>query len=392
MLTRRAFLPVSVAFGQEWPQWRGPGRDGSIPPYKSAWPEKLTKVWSTPVGEGHSSPVVHDGRIYQFARREENEAIFAIDPANGKKLWEYSYSAPYEMNSAAQSHGKGPKSTPVASGSRIYTHGMSGVLLCLNTGTGKPVWRFDAKGKFRSTSPLYGVAASPLLHGSNVIAYAGTDDDGALIALDAASGQIRWQWKGDGPGYGSPVLAGSQIVAVGAESIAGVGSADGSLAWRLPLKTPYAQNSVTPLIHDGLVIYSGLSNPVTAVRVSGSKPQVVWENKEVGMYMSSPVVAAGLVHGLSHRNKGQYFSLAPATGRIIWTSDGRQAENAMLLARGEEVFSLNTNGELRIFQAGPRGLDLRKTYTVASSPTWANPVVLGSQVLIKDRDTLALWR
>jgi outer membrane protein assembly factor BamB len=224
-----------------------------------------------------------------------------------------------------------------------------------------------------------------------VIAYVGTDEDGALTAFNSGSGQIKWQWKGKGPGYGSPVLAGSQIVAVAAESIVGVNAADGKLAWQLPLKTPYSQNSVTPFPWKGLIIYSGLSNPVTAIRVSGSRADVVWENKEVGMYMSSPVLAAGLLHGLSHRNKGQYFSLDPATGKTVWTSDGRQGENAMLLARGDEVLSLTTESQLQIFRASSRGLDRLKTYTVADSPTWAHPVVTGARVLVKDRDSLALW-
>jgi hypothetical protein len=139
------------------------------------------------------------------------------------------------------------------------------------------------------------------------------------------------------------------------------------------------------------VIYSGLANPVTAVRISGAKPEVVWENKEVGMYMNSPVIAANLLHGLSHRNKGQYFSLDPNTGKTVWTSEGRQTENAALVARGPEVVSLTTESELHIFRATARGLEPVKKYTVASSPTWAHPVLLGSRVLVKDRDSLALW-
>jgi hypothetical protein len=161
--------------------------------------------------------------------------------------------------------------------------------------------------------------------------------------------------------------------------------------WQVPLKTPYTQNAVTPFPYHGLIIYSGLSNPVTAVRLSGSRAQVVWENKEVGMYMSSPVLAAGLLHGLSHRNKGQYFSLEPGTGKTVWTSDGRQTENAMLVARGDEVLSLTTESELHVFRASNRGLEPLKKYTVADSPTWAHPVVLGARVLVKDRDSLALW-
>jgi hypothetical protein len=109
------------------------------------------------------------------------------------------------------------------------------------------------------------------------------------------------------------------------------------------------------------------------------------------MYMNSPVLAAGLLHGLSHRNKGQMFSLDPATGRTVWTGEGRQGDNAALIARGDGVFSLTTDSELSIFRASAKGLEFIRKYTVANSPTWAHPVVLGNRVLVKDLDTLSLW-
>jgi outer membrane protein assembly factor BamB len=236
---------------------------------------------------------------------------------------------------------------------------------------------------------------SPLAHNGRLIAHVGTDRNGALTAFDAATGKVQWQWKGQGPGYGSPVLAGPgespQIVTFSSEKLIGVSAADGKLLWEIPFTTPYTQNAVTPLVVGDLVVYSGLSAPVTAVRVGGGAPQKVWENREIGMYMSSPVLAAGLLHGLSHRNKGQYFSVHPQTGKTVWTSDGRQGENAMMLARGSQVFALNTDSELHLLRASAKGLEHVRKYTVADSPTWAHPAILGNRVLVKDRDSLALW-
>ena len=400
MASRRFFSSLilgaagRLAFAQDWPQWRGPNRDGAAAPSKSpqTWPEKLRQVWNVKVGEGHSSPVVSGTRVFQFARAGNNEVVSAFETATGKKLFEHTYEAPYEMNPAARSHGKGPNSTPLVSGGRIYTLGMSGVLTCLDTQSGQQVWRFDSQGKFKQTSPTFGVAVSPMIHGGRLIAHVGTDDDGALTAFDPASGKIQWQTKGFGPGYGSPVAVGNtQIVAVGSDKMFAVKPADGSVLWQFPFTTPYTQNSVTPFVLGDMVIYSGLSQPVTSIRVSGASPQKVWENKEVGMYMNSPVLAAGLLHGLSHRNKGQLFSLDPKTGRTAWTSDGRQGENASLIARGDQVFSLTTDSELHVFRASAKGLEPIRKYSVANSPTWAHPVVLGERVLVKDLDTLALW-
>jgi outer membrane protein assembly factor BamB len=400
MISRRVFLALPLAdrlAGQDWPQWRGPNRDGSLPPSGApqSWPEKLKPVWKVRVGEGHSSPVVSGNRVFQFARVGGDEVVYAFDVASGKKLFEYMYAAPYEMNPAATAHGKGPKSTPTAARGRLYTFGISGVLTCLDTNSGTAVWRYDSAGKFPQTSPHFGVAMSPLVHDGRVIAHVGTDDNGALTAFHAATGRIEWQWRGQGPGYGSPVLAGPaaapQIITFSSEKLIGVAAANGKLLWEIPFTTPYAQNAVTPLVINDLVIYSGLAAPVTAIRIGTGVPQKVWENKQIGMYMSSPVLAAGLVHGLSHRNKGQYFSVQPQTGKTVWTSEGRQGENAMLVASGSHVFALNTDSELHIMRATPRGLEPLRKYTVADSPTWAHPVILGNRVLVKDRDSLALW-
>lgn len=254
MISRRVFLSAWSAVGlsgQDWPQWRGPNRDGSAPEAGAAenWPDKLKPVWKVKVGEGHSSPVVSGNRVFQFARAGENEVILGFDLAGGKKLFEHSYPAPYEMNSAATGHGKGPKSTPAVAGGRLYALGMSGVLTCLNTETGKVLWRFDSAGKFPQTSPTFGVSMSPIVHNGRLIAHVGTDHNGALTAFDAGTGSVQWAWKGQGPGYGSPVLAGGttapQLITFTSEKLIGVAAADGKLLWELPFTTPYAQNAVT---------------------------------------------------------------------------------------------------------------------------------------------------
>src|SRR5688500_5705095 len=115
MYSRRSFFsfPGLLPF-DDWRQRRGPNRDGLLfVELPKVWPARLRQIWNVPVGEGHSSPVVAGKAVFQFTRLRDQETIGAYDIDSGKQMWKQSYAAPYEMNAAATSHGKGPKSTPV---------------------------------------------------------------------------------------------------------------------------------------------------------------------------------------------------------------------------------------------------------------------------------------
>jgi outer membrane protein assembly factor BamB len=391
-------LVVAVtASAADFPQWRGPNRDGALAiGLPNAWPDKLTQVWKINVGEGHSSPIVLGNRVFQFARAGEREVLASYDLASGKKIWDHGYAAPYTMNSAAQAHGKGPKATPVAANGKVCALGITGTLTCVDAATGKVAWSHPNTG-----DALFGTASSPVIDRSLLITQTGKQDNGTLTAYNLADGSKKWSLKTDGAAYSSPVIADfgglRQAIVETQKSLIGVNVADGATLWSVPLSTPYDQNSVTPIVVGDLVIYSGLANPITAIRparASGTwTANKVWENKELGMYMNSPVLVNGQLYGLSHRNKGQFFALDPKTGKTMWTGEGRQAENAAMLAAGNTVFALTTNSEFLVMPVSPQGSSVAKRYKVSeNSETWAHPVVLGNQILTKDKDTLTLWR
>lgn len=392
-------LLVCAASAQDWPQWRGPRRDGTTSAAMPAeWPERLRQVWKASVGEGHSSPVVSGERVFQFARQGDNEAVLAFDLASGRQIWKAEYAAPYRASFAARAHGKGPKSTPVIAGGRLYTLGISGILSAYDIQSGRLAWRKTFEKQFGSTSPDYGTAASPVADGKILIAYTGGDSGGALTAFDLESGEVKWAWSGDGPGYGSPVLAdidGKRHVIVESEKqIISVSAADGGLLWSMPFKTPFSQNAVTALVVSGLIILAGLDQPTFGLRVRWNGKwdlEKVWETKEAGMYMSSPVPAGSLVYGFSNRNKGQLFGLDPASGKVVWRGPARQGENAALVAAGDTLLALTTGASLQVFRAGGDGLQPLRDYKVSDSETWAYPAVTGKGVLVKDKETLALW-
>ena len=389
-------LTACLCVAADWPQWRGPNRDGVLPAASApkAWPDQLERRWSIEIGEGHSSPLLGGGRIYAFARLRGEEIVYGVDPGPGKVVWRQAYAAPYSMNPAATRHGEGPKSTPVFHAGRLYTFGISGILSAWDAASGRLLWRKDF-----SKSPLYGTAMSPMIDESRLIAHVGGHDDGALTAFDAATGEVRWSWKGDGPAYSSPIvatLAGvRQIVTHSQQNLVGVSAQTGELLWKSPFTTAYVQNIVTPLVYADTIIYSGLGNGTAAVRVAKQGNQWsaerVWHTAEVSMYMNSPVLAGDLLFGFSHRNRGQYFCLDPRSGKTLWLGEPRSGDNAAMVLAGGHLFLLNNEAALVIARPSAKAFEVMRKYTVASSPTWAHPLLLDNGVVIKDLKSLALW-
>jgi len=391
----------SPAVAQDWNQWRGPNRDGVVAPAASptAWPEALKPGWKLTVGVGHASPIVVGNTVIVFARQEEREVVVCVDLATGKVVWQDGYDAPYTVNPVARAHGPGPKATPVAANGRLYTFGITEILSCYDVSSGKLVWRKHFADQFRSTSPDFGTAASPLVDRGLLIVHVGTSGQGALTAFDAATGEVKWRWTGDGPSYVSPIavdLGGTrQIVTQSQSTIVSVVADTGKLLWSLPFTTPYVQNIVTPVLYKDLLIFSGLNQGVMAVRAlkkgDGWVTETVWRNNDVGMYMNSPVLSGDLIFGLSHKNKGQFFSVEAGSGKTIWVGEARQGDNAAMLLAGAFVVSLTSDADLVVAKVGPGGLETVRKYKAADSQTWAHPVLVGRRLLIKDATTLALW-
>ena len=381
-----------------WPQWRGPARDGVASGFTvpDAWPAQLTKRWQATVGAGHASPVVEGNRVVVHSRQGTREMVAAYDLASGKQLWQDGVEAPYTVNPAAAGHGPGPKSTPAIAGGRVFTLGISGIFSAHDLATGKLLWRKNAP----PTPPEFGTATSPIIDGSSVMVFLGGKGAGALTAMDVATGSVKWQWTGDGPGYSSPVIGtfgGSRQVIVQSQNrLVGVNAADGKLLWEVAIKTPYEQNSVTPLVYEDLVVYAGLENPtiglwVTASLGKGWTPTPRWRNEEVSMYMSSPAVAGGAIFGLSNKNRGQFFAIDAKTGKTLWTTKGREAENASIVRAGEYLLLATTNSELVVARANPKQYEEVRRYTVADSAMWAHPAFAGRTIIVKDVNTLVAW-
>ncbi|MGH9787030.1 MAG: PQQ-binding-like beta-propeller repeat protein, partial [Terriglobia bacterium] len=242
---------ASPSAGQDWMQWRGPNRDGTVVSFTAprAWPDQLTRRWKIEVGSGYATPILVRDRLYVFSRQGDNEVMSALEAATGKVLWQTGYPALFTMNSSATRHGPGPKSTPAFSNGELYSIGMIGTVTAFDAATGKTLWQKPGKADL---VPMYtSHSFSPLIEGGLVIFHVGGHNSGALTAYDANTGDIKWSWAGDGPGYGSPLLveiAGTrQIVTQTQGKLVGVDVQTGALLWEHPFASSNFTNSLTPV-------------------------------------------------------------------------------------------------------------------------------------------------
>lgn len=396
-----AALALTLGAGaQDWAQWRGPARDGVVRGFAAPakWPEKLTLVWKTPIGAGYSSPVVLKDRAWVHSRQGQQEVVSAIDLSSGKILWSKSNSAGFKKNQYAKDMAPGPYSTPLVHNGRLYTLGVNAVLSCFDAATGELKWRKEF-GTPDTSKMFTGTAMSPVIDGGNVIVHVGDDRGGQLIAFDAMSGEEKWMWTGDGPGYASPIVVtmggARHVVTMTDKSVIGVSAADGKLLWKFAWPDEWNENIITPLPYKDLLIFSGVRRGTVALRVSEGgatwSAKEVWANPDVAMYMSSPVLDGDYLYGMSSKKKGQFVGMEAATGKLLWATTGREGASAAVLNAGDALLILTSDAGLMVAKKNPQAYEQVAKYSVAESSTYAHPVVLGSRILVRDDSSLALW-
>jgi outer membrane protein assembly factor BamB len=300
------------------------------------------------------------------------------------------------MNSATARHGAGPKSTPVYAGGRLFSIGMTGIVTAFDAATGKQIWQ-------KPGSPIVPTftthAFSPVVERGLVIFHVGGHNQGALTAFDVNTGDVKWSWNGDGPGYGSPIIAEidgtRQLITITQSRLIGVDVTNGALLWERPFVSNNNTNSATPLLAGGRTIIASNGGPILAVTVAKKAGQWAvenaWENADAPFRFSNPVLSGDTVFGLSTRNSGQYYALDSKTGKTIWNSEPRQAGNAAIAKAGNLILSLEDDGELVVLRAGGTSFEVVRRYTVADSPTWAQAAFSGNRIFVKDEATVALW-
>ena len=376
----------------DYPQWRGLTRDGSASAFVApkTWPERLTREWRIDVGEGYATPLLVGATVYAFVRQGSQEVLLALNAEDGRERWRTAYSVVYSPARPAAMHGAGPKATPLFHRGRIFSLGVSGIVTAFDGATGKVLWQTTPPKE----APFYSAASSPLAYEGLIIAHPGNYDP--LTAFDVETGEVKWRAGGMGF-FASPILVEvegvPQIVTVLLDSVIGVSPLDGAVLWSHPWNG--GSGSVTPAVYQGTIIVTGLSAGTMAIRPhrAAGKWSVdpVWHTDDVFAYVTTPVVSNGALFGLSHKNKGQLFALDAATGKTLWVGEPRSAENSAIVKAGNLLFFLNDDARLIVATNSRERFEILRRYTVAESATWAQPLISGRRMFVKDVSALTLW-
>jgi outer membrane protein assembly factor BamB len=391
------------ALGQDWPQWRGPNRDNKVTGFKApaAWPKELTKKWQVTVGTGESSPLLVGDKIYVFGRQGGEEVTLCLNAADGKEIWKDAYNAAPVAGPAATVGGgfKGTRSTPAVAEGKIVTLGVAGVVSCLDAASGKVVWRKDTK-----EHPQYYTSSSPIIVDGKCIVYVG-----ALTAFDLATGDAKWEWKGGGTPYGSPILmtvdGTKQIVTPTLGALAGVSLDGGKELWQVKVGSgggDYQSNFSTPIVDGQKVIFSaapkgkggGGAGGTFALKIDkkgdGFKETEIWRKELAAHHYHTPVLRDGLLFGTSKALN--LFCMSAQTGETLWTDDAKRGQCGSILDAGSVLLSLSSDKELIVMEPNSKEFKEIAKYKVADAETWAVPIVAGNRIFVRDRGgSLTLW-
>jgi outer membrane protein assembly factor BamB len=386
------------ARAQDWPQWRGPHRDGKLSAFVAprTWPKELTQKWKVTVGVGDSSPALVGGKLYAFGRQEANEVITCIDAVTGKVLWQEIYPAQFVVTGVSARH-PGTRSSPVVAEGKLCVLGVGGILSCVDAASGKVLWRKQSAADYLDTAYQFESSMSPLVVDGMCIAYVGGKGQGALVAFDLASGQAKWKYAGNAPAPSSPVVmtveGTRQIVTIDEKQVIGVSLADQSLLWQVPFKARPV-NTTTPVIDGQTVYVTGQGMGTLAIRVVKREgkftAESAWTNSDAqaGSTFTTPVLRDGLLFGYAAT---KLLCLSARTGEVLWVDTAARGQSAAVIDAGSCLIALAVNGELSVYLPSDKQYTEAAHYKVGDPEIWAHPVVAGQSIFIRDRESVTLW-
>ncbi len=401
----------------DWPQWRGPGRDGVW--HESGIVQKLDAPqiklrWTTPISSGYSGPTVAQRRVYltdRVTEPDEIERVHCFRWTDGKRIWSHAYPCNYRKIS----YRAGPRASVTIDDGRAYSLGAVGHFFCFDAASGEVLWQKDPVDDFKARVPTWGVASAPLVEGDLVILQIGGEDGACIVALDKKTGRRRWAALDDKPSYSAPILidqAGRRVLVCWTGSrVVGLDAATGELYWQHEVGyTRYVIGIATPVRHQDRLLITAVDKGALMLRLRPDQPAVekLWwrrgtaQRRTDGLHalICTPYFDGTHVYGVN--GYGLMRCLDAATGDRIWedataTSQVRWG-TAHLVRNGRNVWIFNDRGELIIARLSPKGLEelgrarlikpTRGQLSRGDGVTWSHPAFAYKHVFARNDEQL----
>lgn len=387
-LTLGLCLVAGAALAADWPQFRGPNRDGVSREtgLLKSWPAGGPKVlWKTPVGEGFSHVVVAGNRLITLYGQGGSEHAVALDAATGKQLWKVAIDRKYTSDM-----GNGPRSTPTVDGNMVYVLSANAKLAALNVANGKTVWEHDLQDGFDAKIPGWGASTSPLVEGNLLLVDVGGSGGKSLVAFDKKTGKTVWASQSDKAGYSAPiaVTVGNvrQVIFFTGTSVVAVAPANGKVFWRVPWRTDWDVNAAAPIFvaPDKLFISSGYGVGATLFRLkAGGPPEEIWKSRGMKNQFSSSVLHKGVIYGFDDTT---FKAIDAATGKDRWRQRGF-GHGSLILADGH-LAVLSDRGKLALVEATPDAYKEKGSVDILSGKCWTAPTLANGKLYVRNEEQL----
>ena len=401
MFRARVVLLISLVFcanasAADWPQWRGPNRDGKSPEtgLLASWPKGGPRLaWKAQgLGEGYSPFAVVGSRIYTQGQQGNEQFVLAIDANTGKQLWKTQSGRTF-----GNDKGNGPRGTPTIDGNRLYALAADGMLLCLDIESGKRVWGFNIGERFGGSVPRWGYSESPLVEGDRVIVTPG-GRGAAVVALNKATGDLIWKSQDDGAGYSSAFpfdFGGTRGLALltGGAAI-GLDMKSGALLWRYANVANRVANIATPIVSGGYVFVSTDYNTGCALlkltAEGGSvKASEVYFNRDMQNHYTTSVLVGDYLYGFSGNETGILTAMEFKTGKVAWRD--RSVGKGNCIYAEQRLYCLGEEGTVGLIEPTPAAYKEISRFEIKRGNqwnTWTPPVIANGRLYLRDQDTL----
>ena len=385
-------LPVVVSTRamDDWPQWRGPNRDGRSGErgLLKDWPAGGPPVaWrGSGAGEGYSSFAVANNRLYTLGARSGREYVIAFDVASGKKLWETENGSRFDND-----RGSGPRATPTVDGDRVYAFGASGDLSALDASSGKRVWHVNVLSKFGGSNIQWGLSESPLVLADRILINAG----GPIVALKKTDGSQIWKADGRDPaGYSSAVLHElggiREAIFFTHERVTGIDVESGRRLWSYEAVANDIANIATPIVRENRVFVSsdyGTGAALLELTSAGGgiRAKQVYFTRDMRNHHASSVLVGDHLYGFS---SAILTAMDFNTGQVAWRD--RSVGKGSLVYADDRLYLFSEGGTVGLAEANPSGYREHGRFQLRAGnlPTWSHPVVSGGKLFLRDQDAV----